>query len=438
MTEIFIQTAKFLMIALIVVYTIQSYLIYLRHHTEKVKGILLKEQMGLIYLLLSLGFLSMAAYSGDSSILVLFLFTIGIVTAVQVVYRQVYRYGSILLCNHICILLGTGLLMLTRLNSTKALRQIVIAAASLAVTSFFPYLLSKNKNRFRRLKWVYAALGLLLLLLVLLTGQTSYGAKLSISIGAFSIQPAEFVKLLFVFFIAAMYYEAKSFRQTVLTAVLAAVHVLLLVGARDLGTALILFVIYVVMSYAALRKWYILPIAGAAVVLIMLGAGSVMSHVSNRLIAWRDPLGTIETQGYQVSQSLFAIGTGGWFGSGLYQGRPNAIPVVEKDFIFSAIAEELGAIYAICLVLICLSCLLLFFHIAREMKDEFYRLVALGLGTSYGFQVFLTIGGCIKLIPSTGVTLPLVSYGGSSLLATFTVFALLESLYMTTKKKDSR
>lgn len=438
MTDIFIQTAKYLLIALYLVYTVQSYLIYLRHYKETVKQVLLKEQMLLIYLILSLGFLSMTAYTEEMNILILFGFTLGVVTAIEVVYRQVYRYGSLLLCNHMCILFGTGMLILTRLNQTRALRQLIIAAISLAITASFPYLMSKNKNRFRRFSFVYAIIGTALLLIVLVLGQTSYGARLSISLGPVSIQPAEFVKVLYVFFIAAMYQQAKTLRQAVLTALLAALQVLLLVAARDLGTALILFVIYVVMSYAAFRKWYILPLAAITVVLVMVVAGRMMSHVSNRIIAWRDPLGTIDDQGYQVSQSLFAIGTGGWFGAGLFQGKSGTIPVVAQDFIFSAIAEELGAIVAICIIFICLSCLLLFFHIAREMREEFYRLIALGLGVSYGFQVFLTVGGCIKLIPSTGVTLPLVSYGGSSILATFTVFAILESLYMTTRKRDSR
>ncbi len=213
---------------------------------------------------------------------------------------------------------------------------------------------------------------------------------------------------------------------------------LLLVLAKDLGSALILFVIYVVMSYAALKKWYILPVAGGVVMLAMLVAGKLMTHVSNRIIAWLDPVSTIDNQGYQVSQSLFAIGTGGWVGSGLFQGRSSTIPVVTKDFIFSAIVEEMGALVGISLILICLSVVFLFFRIARELRDEFYVYVSVGFGTAYAFQVFLTIGGCIKLIPSTGVTLPLVSYGGSSILATFMEFSIVESLYMTTKKRDSR
>lgn len=143
-----------------------------------------------------------------------------------------------------------------------------------------------------------------------------------------------------------------------------------------------------------------------------------------------DPLGYIDKEGYQVSQSLFAIGTGGWLGMGLYQGIPDKIPVVKQDFIFSAIAEELGGIFALCLILVCFSCFLMFMNIAMQMKDQFYKLVALGLGTVYATQVFLTIGGATKFIPSTGVTLPLVSYGGSSLLCSMIIFAIIQGLYI--------
>ncbi len=157
-----------------------------------------------------------------------------------------------------------------------------------------------------------------------------------------------------------------------------------------------------------------------------------------RVLAWQDPLSVIENEGYQICQSLFAIGTGGWFGMGLYEGIPNKIPVVEQDFIFSAIAEELGSIFALCLLMVCICCFLLFFNIAMQMRDQFYKLVALGLGTVYGFQVFLTVGGVTKFIPSTGVTLPFVSYGGSSLVATMMIFAVIQGLYLLRQDEGNK
>ena len=120
---------------------------------------------------------------------------------------------------------------------------------------------------------------------------------------------------------------------------------------------------------------------------------------------------------------------------GLYQGMPYKIPVVGKDFVFAAVSEELGGIFAICILLICLGCFLQFMMIAGRMQALFYKLIAFGLGMVYGIQVFLTVGGVTKFIPSTGVTLPFVSYGGSSILSTFMVFGVLQGLYIL-KKND--
>ena len=115
---------------------------------------------------------------------------------------------------------------------------------------------------------------------------------------------------------------------------------------------------------------------------------------------------------------------------GLYQGLPDSIPVAAEDFIFSAISEEMGLIFALCLILVCVSCYVMFLNIAMAIRNQFYKLIALGLGTCYIFQVFLTIGGVTKFIPSTGVTLPLVSYGGSSMLSTIIMFGIIQGLYI--------
>ena len=121
---------------------------------------------------------------------------------------------------------------------------------------------------------------------------------------------------------------------------------------------------------------------------------------------------------------------------GLYQGMPKKIPVVEKDFIFAAISEELGGIYALCILLICLGCFMQFMLIATRMQALFYKLIAFCLGIEYVVQVFLTIGGVTKFIPSTGVTLPLVSYGGSSILSTFILFGVIQGLYVLKRNEE--
>ena len=138
----------------------------------------------------------------------------------------------------------------------------------------------------------------------------------------------------------------------------------------------------------------------------------------------------IDSTGYQITQSLFAITSGGWFGLGLFKGTPESIPFVEADFIFSAITEELGLLFALCVILICVSSFVMFMNISMNLKDKFYQLTAFGLGVTYIFQVFLTIGGGCKFIPLTGVTLPFISYGGSSVLTTLIMFSITEGLSM--------
>ena len=179
-------------------------------------------------------------------------------------------------------------------------------------------------------------------------------------------------------------------------------------------------------------------------ILAGLGAGSAASvvayylfnHVRVRVLAWKDPFAVYDNGGYQVAQSLFAIGTGSWFGMGLFQGAPETIPVAVSDFIFSAIAEEMGLIFALCMILVCVSCYVMFLNIAMQLHTMFYKLVALGLGTCYIFQVFLNVGGVTKFIPSTGVTLPLVSYGGSSLLSTIIMFGIIQGLYILREDEE--
>ena len=134
----------------------------------------------------------------------------------------------------------------------------------------------------------------------------------------------------------------------------------------------------------------------------------LFSHVRNRVALWQDPIGNWDISS-QLAQGLFGMCSGGWFGTGLFEGRPDIIPVATKDFIFCAICEEMGIIFGICLILLCMSTFLLIINISMKMSKRFYKLIAMGLGTEYATQVFLTIGGTIKFIPMTGITLPLVS-----------------------------
>ena len=198
-----------------------------------------------------------------------------------------------------------------------------------------------RKMRFlRKLTWVYAGIGIVLLGAVFALARTSYGAKLSLM----GVQPSEAIKITFVFFMSSFLSRDTSFRAIVQVTVVAALHVGILVLSKDLGSAVIFFAAYLIMVYVATRNVSYLGLgivggSGAAVV-----AYHLFGHVRQRVSAWKDPMAVYQNEGYQIVQSLFAIGTGGWFGMGLCQGSPESIPVVKNDFIFSAICEELGGI----------------------------------------------------------------------------------------------
>jgi cell division protein FtsW (lipid II flippase) len=355
--------------------------------------------------------------------------------AILILYQICYPSASRLIVHNMCMLIVIGWIMITRLSYTKALRQFFFVVFGAIVGLILPILIRKIKG-LSRWGYIYAAIGLTALIAVVLLGQISGGAKLGFTIAGFGVQPSEFVKILYVFFVASAFSQSTRFKDLVRTTIFAAAHVLILVLSTDLGAALILFVVYLVMLYVATRN---LLYAGAGI-----AAGSVaavlgyhmFAHIKTRVQAWQDPFATYQDGGYQVAQSLFAIGTGSWFGMGLYQGLPDSIPVAEEDFIFSAISEELGLIFALCLILVCLSCYVMFLNIAMSIRNHFYKLLALGLGTCYIFQVFLTIGGVTKFIPSTGVTLPLVSYGGSSVLSTMMMFGIIQGLYILREDEE--
>jgi cell division protein FtsW (lipid II flippase) len=434
MLHLIVQTSKYILLILFLLYTFLCFHVFRQKYHTSDQRTLYAFQKVLLYLIHFTGYVVLYLLSDNLEILAFYLTQVLVFSTIFLIFRLCYRKASELLLNNMIMLLVIGMIMLTRLDYNKAIRQFVFVIAGTVVVLIIPYILKKI-SLFRRLTWLYAAIGILSLAIVAVAGSTSYGAKLSISIAGISVQPSEFVKILFVFFIASMLYEKNDLRQVAITSVFSAAFVLMLVASKDLGGALLYFAAYLAMIYVATRRLSYF-VGGLGLMGLSAIAGyKLFSHVQTRVLAWKDPLSVIDDQGYQVSQSLFGIGTGSWFGLGLGQGKPGKIPVVEKDFIFSAIAEEMGGIFALCLLLVCVSCFFMMMNIAMQMRDSFYRLVALGLGTLYAMQVLLTVGGAIKFIPSTGVTLPLVSYGGSSLLSTMIIFGVVEGLYIRKDKE---
>lgn len=422
------------------IYTFSCFSIFTKSYDYEEKGVLIRQNV-LMFLLQLVAFGTMFLVTKDVKILFIYGALAIILLAVILLYNIIYPNVSRLVVNNMCMLITVGMIMITRLSSDNpspfgtAIRQLVFVALGIAFGLVVPVLIRKLKF-LEKWTYIYAAVGGAALLAVALFAQISGGAKLGFEIAGINIQPSEFVKIIFVFFVAASLNMSKEFKNIVITTIIAAAHVLVLVLSTDLGAALIFFVVYLVMLFVATRQWwYVIAGVGAGVLAAVVGY-HLFAHIQVRVEAWQDPIGTYSGSGYQVAQSLFAIGTGSWFGTGLFKGQPDTIPVAETDFIFSAISEEMGVIYALCVILICVSCYVMFLNIAMELRNSFYKLVALGLGTCYIFQVFLQIGGVTKFIPSTGMTLPFVSYGGSSMLSTMIMFGIIQGLYILREDEE--
>lgn len=433
MTKLIIDISKYVLLVLIALYALQSYIIFKKKNEDAREFLFLRQNV----LMFAIHFIAFTVFylKMDESTLFYFYGAQAIyLGAVLVLFRNLYPRASKLLVNNMCMLITIGFIMLTRISYDQSMKQFKILAIATVAALIIPILVKKLKF-LDKLGYIYALGGIGLLGVVLVFAKFSYGSKLSLSIGGFTFQPSEFVKIIFVFAVASLLAKATDFKHVVITTAIAGAHVLILVVSKDLGSALIFFVTYLVMLYVGTRDWRYLFLGITAGVIASVAAYFLFSHVRVRVQVWKDPFASYTGDGYQVAQSLFAIGAGGWFGTGLYQGSPTMIPIVEQDFMFSAICEELGGFFAICLILIYMSCFIMFVNIAFKMENKFARLASLGLGCTFSVQVFLTVGGAMKMIPSTGVTLPFISYGGSSIMSTVIMFAIVQGFYISRREE---
>lgn len=436
MNKIIVEISKYLLLLLMIFFTMETFMVLKKKH-ESARRRIMRKQILLMLLFNFVAYFVMYLQSNDIYMILLYGGIVIYMLAVQSFYRLIYKKASLILLNTMCMLLSIGFIIQARLDITTAVKQLLIVSVSTTLSFIVPVLVRKVKL-VRDLTWFYGILGILLLAGVFLFARVSGGGKLSVSIGGITFQFSEFVKITFVFFIAGMLQEVTDFAQVFKVTVVAGIHVVILVVSKDLGAALIYFVAYIVMVCVATHKvrYAFLGLGGMA--LASVAAYRLFSHVRVRVSVWRDPFADYENTGYQIVQALFGVCAGGWFGTGLFNGSPETIPLAKEDFTFAAICEEMGILFAICLILLCMGTYLLIVNIAMKMNKPFYKLIAIGLGTEYAFQVFLTIGGTTKFIPMTGITLPLVSYGGSSVMCTILMLAIIQGLYILRKDEDKQ
>ncbi|MCU1670812.1 MAG: cell cycle protein [Blastococcus sp.] len=368
--------------------------------------------------------------------------------------RRWAPYADPLLLPAVALLVGLGLTVIHRLDLagkqvngkvTRADAPVQLIWATLGVVLFVAFLaLVRDHRSLSRYAYTLALVGMgLLAAPAVLPASLSEvnGAKIWIRLAGFSIQPGEFAKICLVVFFAAYLVDkrdvlALASRKVVglelprgrdLGPVLLAwiLSILVLVFERDLGSSLLLFGIFVVMLYVATERasWLVIGLvlfAGGAFI-----AYQVFGHVRDRVDVWLDPFAYANGMGYQLTQSLFGLGTGGLFGAGLGGGRPDQVPVAKSDFIASAIGEELGLFGLVAVIVVYLVLVERGLRTSLIVRDAFGKLLAAGLAFAVAWQVFVVLGGVTGLLPLTGLTTPFLAYGGSSLVANFVLVAVL-------------
>ena len=352
------------------------------------------------------------------------------------------------------ILTTVGFVEVYRLDQSLASLQRwwMLIATVLAVSLLFA-VRNTGLAPLRRYRYVFLLSALILLLLPLLPtdwgfplrGFEQNGSRLWVRLEAGPIrlqfQPGEIAKLVLAAFLASYLgerqavlgaqtrplgrYRLPELRQLAPVVIAWAASFLVLIYQRDLGASLLLFALFIAMLYAATGRAVYLASGG-----FLFGAGAVaawlaFSHVQRRVSAWLDPFADYADTGYQIAQSLFAFGSGSLSGSGLGLGAPDRIPNAATDFIFAAVGEELGLAGSVAVIATFGLLVAVGFGIALRSRDTFRKLLAGGLSFVLGLQTVLIIAGVIRLLPLTGITLPFMSYGGSSLLANFLLLALL-------------
>lgn len=407
--------------------------------SRKQEGILLFRIFFLLLFGFALVYLSIGLEGGITK--VLYPLSLGLVFyLIHWIWNFIGYRGDELLFSLTACLAVLGLIMIYRLKPELLIDQVMWILLGLLIM-FLITVFFKDYRRLEKYKYFMAFLSVVLLVATVIAGVQVGGAKAWLNLGFVRFQPAEIVKILMVIFLAGFLKDRRELLSSPTWKVgnyllpsprdfgplllMWGLALILLIFQKDLGMALLLFGIFLAMLYIATsRVSYIL----VGVILFLLGASAcyfLFSHVQIRVDTWINPWTTVHGRGYQITQALFSLGAGGIFGTGLGLGHPSFIPAVHTDFIFAAMGEELGLLGASCVLLVYILLIYRSFRVALQSADDFSLLLASGLATIFAWQTFVIIGGVIKFIPLTGITLPFISYGGSSVMANFIILGLL-------------
>ena len=337
---------------------------------------------------------------------------------------------------------GIGIAFVTRLAPELAMRQVMWLFFGV-VCMLLVLIFLKNLDRIANYKYTLMIVGFLLLLSPLLpvVGQEIYGSRIWLNIAGISFQPGEIAKILIVLFLAGYLaqnremlsifthrigpFKIPDLATLVPLLVMWVISLLIVIFEKDLGSALVVFFVFITMLYVATGKKTYLIIGFVLIAIGGVAAFLLFDHVQIRVDTWLDPFKDATGDGYQLVQAIFSIADGGLFGVGIGNGMSDQIPIVESDFIFAAIAEETGLLGAAGLLLLYLCFAIRGLVTAARAKSDVSSFIAVGLTASIILQAFIIVGGVTRLIPLTGLTLPFVSQGGSSLLASFIAIGFL-------------
>lgn len=343
----------------------------------------------------------------------------------------------------VTMLISIGVVMIYRIDAELGVKQLLWASIGIAIF-FASYLIMRHIRGWDRWIYLYIAATYIGFFATFIFGVRKGGAINWIQIGSITVQPSEIIKLTIIFILASFFSRSDQFGKNRYSSyyLMAVMYSFILLSflQRDLGTALVFYIVFFLIQfiYEDNRK-LILYNLGLFTISGVLGYFA-FDHVKIRFQSWLNPWEYIERQGYQITQSLFAIAEGGFFGKGLGLGNPDFIPVVYTDFIFSAICEEMGIFTGIGIIMLFMILVYRGFKIAIGQENNFYRILAIGISSLFGVQSFIILAGVLKMIPLTGITLPFVSYGGSSMISSFVALGILqacsEEIYLKDESDD--